>query len=120
MPQHLAHEDPDDDEFPPQDAVEEEDTGGGESDVKPWDPSKIRITTKNFSLRDVVDQIADKEIDLSPDFQRDYVWKPRQRTRLIESILLGIPLPASTSIRPEMALTKLWTACSACPPSRYL
>ena len=94
MPQHLAHEDPDDDEFPPQDAVEEEDTGGGESDVKPWDPSKIRITTKNFSLRDVVDQIADKEIDLSPDFQRDYVWKPRQRTRLIESILLGIPLPA--------------------------
>lgn len=94
MPQHLAPEDRDDDVFPPEDAVEDEDIGGGEGNVKPWDPSKIRISTKNFSLRDVVDQIADGEIDLSPDFQRDYVWKPRQRTRLIESILLGIPLPA--------------------------
>ena len=76
------------------DYVDDEDTGPGEMGVKPWDPSKIRITTKNFSLRDVVDQIAEREIDLAPDFQRDYVWKRRQRTRLIESILLGIPLPA--------------------------
>lgn len=76
------------------DAVDDEDTGRDSADVRPWDPSKIRITTKHFSLRDVVDQIGEKEIDLSPDFQRDYVWKQRQRTRLIESILLGIPLPA--------------------------
>lgn len=62
--------------------------------LRPWDPGKIRITTKHFSLRDVVDQIRDRDVDLSPDFQRDYVWKVRQRTRLIESILLGIPLPA--------------------------
>ncbi|CAG2159545.1 DUF262 domain-containing protein [Cupriavidus numazuensis] len=76
------------------DIVDDEDTGRGDSDFKPWDPSKIRITTKHFSLRDVVDQITDAEIDLSPDFQRDYVWKKRQRTRLVESVLLGIPLPA--------------------------
>ena len=66
----------------------------GNTPVKPWDPSKIRITTKAFSLRDVVDQIRDGDIDLAPDFQREYVWKDRQRTRLVESILLGIPLPA--------------------------
>ncbi|MHA6888063.1 GmrSD restriction endonuclease domain-containing protein [Ralstonia pseudosolanacearum] len=76
------------------DVVDDEDTGRESSAFKPWDPSKIRITTKHFSLRDVVDQIVDQEIDLSPDFQRDYVWKARQRTRLVESILLGIPLPA--------------------------
>lgn len=80
-------------ELPP-DRVADEDSGRDESDVKPWDPSKIRISTKNFSLRDVVDQIADGELFLAPDFQRDYVWKQRQRTRLVESILLGIPLPA--------------------------
>lgn len=74
--------------------VDAEDTSGGGSDIKPWDPAKIRITTKNFSLRDVVDQIDDGDIDLAPDFQREYVWQSRQRTRLIESILLGIPLPA--------------------------
>ncbi|MBK7955188.1 MAG: DUF262 domain-containing protein [Candidatus Accumulibacter sp.] len=76
------------------DVVDDEDTSRDNADVQPWDPSKIRITTKHFSLRDVVDQIREEEVDLSPDFQRDYVWKQRQRTRLIESILLGIPLPA--------------------------
>jgi hypothetical protein len=74
--------------------IDVEDTSGGGEDIKPWDPAKIRITTKNFSLRDVVDQIEDGDIDLAPDFQREYVWQVRQRTRLIESILLGIPLPA--------------------------
>lgn len=73
---------------------EGEDTSGSGSGQKPWDPGKIRITTKNFSLREVVDQIRQKEIDLAPDFQREYVWSTRQKTRLIESILLGIPLPA--------------------------
>jgi hypothetical protein len=82
-----------DEEVPP-DAVDDEDTSAGTVYDKPWNPSKIRITTKNFSLREVVEQIRDGEVDLSPDFQRDYVWKRRQRTRLIESILLGIPLPA--------------------------
>jgi hypothetical protein len=87
-------EEPEDEEASARDTVDDEDTGRSETDVKPWDPGKIRITTKNFSLRDVVDQISEDEIDLSPDFQRDYVWKQRQRTRLVESILLGIPLPA--------------------------
>ncbi len=71
-----------------------EDSSGHSGRLKPWDPGKIRITTKSFTLREVVEQITDGDIDLSPDFQREYVWKARQRTRLIESILLGIPLPA--------------------------
>lgn len=71
-----------------------EDISGGTSSIKPWDPKKIRITTKQFTLREIVGQIEDGDIDLSPDFQREYVWKERQRTRLVESILLGIPLPA--------------------------
>ncbi|RED02037.1 DUF262 domain-containing protein [Ectopseudomonas oleovorans] len=74
--------------------IEDEDISNGETTLQPWDPSKIRITTKNFSLREIFDQIKFLEIDLNPDFQREFVWKQRQRTRLIESILLGIPLPA--------------------------
>ncbi|WP_394391928.1 DUF262 domain-containing protein [Shewanella woodyi] len=73
--------------------AEHEDAGTIPS-IHPWDPDKIRITTKHFTLREVVDQIGDKDIDLSPDFQRDYVWSDKQKTRLIESVLLGIPLPA--------------------------
>jgi hypothetical protein len=76
------------------DELDEEDASSEIGVTEPWDPKQIRITTKHFSLRDVVDQIEDDEIDLAPEFQRDYVWKQRQKTRLIESILLGIPLPA--------------------------
>ena len=61
---------------------------------EPWDPEKIRIHTKHYSLRQVVDMIAEGEIDLAPDFQRQYVWKPWQHSGLIESLLLGIPLPS--------------------------
>lgn len=72
----------------------EEDTSGEPRPMSPWDPSKIRISTRNLSLREVVAQIDAREIDLAPDFQREFVWKIRQQTRLIESIMLGIPLPA--------------------------
>ena len=61
---------------------------------KPWDPEKIRIHTKHYSLRNFVDMIAERDIDLAPDFQRLLVWKRRQRWDLIESLLLGIPLPS--------------------------
>lgn len=73
---------------------EDEDVSGEPSVGQPWNPAKIRITTKNFTLREVVEQIDYNEIDLAPEFQREFVWKRRQKTRLIESILLGIPLPA--------------------------
>ena len=63
-------------------------------DPEPWDPEKIRIHTKHYSLRQVVDMITDGDIDLAPDFQRQFVWKARQRSGLIESLLLGIPLPS--------------------------
>lgn len=96
MPDHTnppeLNDDTDDVMAP--DVVDDDEDSRETSQMQPWDPGKIRITTKHFSLRDVVDQIRDKELDLAPDFQRDYVWKQRQRTRLIESILLGIPLPA--------------------------
>jgi Protein of unknown function DUF262 len=76
------------------DDMADDDTVDGEASAQPWDPRNIRITTKTFTLRDVFEQISSGDIDLSPDFQREYVWKQRQKTRLIESILLGIPLPA--------------------------
>lgn len=61
---------------------------------RPWDPELIRVATKNFSIRNVLDMIDAEDIELAPDFQRNKVWKPRQKSRLIESLLLQIPLPA--------------------------
>ena len=74
--------------------VEDKDPSPSE-EPEPWDPEKIRIHTKHYSLRQVVDMITvTSDIDLAPDFQRQYVWKPWQRWGLIESLLLGIPLPS--------------------------
>lgn len=64
-------------------------------DIKrPWNPESIRVTTKSFSLRNILDLIGEGSLDLAPDFQRLQVWKIRQKAQLIESILLQIPLPA--------------------------
>jgi hypothetical protein len=60
---------------------------------EPYDPEKIRVDTKQLSLRHIFDMIELKDIDLTPDFQRNLVWDESKKSRLIESILLRIPLP---------------------------
>jgi hypothetical protein len=62
--------------------------------VTPWDPSKIRVDPKMFSMQNIIDMIDENDLELAPPFQRKEVWKPLQKVRLIESILLRIPLPA--------------------------
>jgi hypothetical protein len=75
--------------------VEVERDEGEETDIaKPWRPEEIRVGTKQFSLRNILDLIEDGDLELAPDFQRNTVWKAKQKSRLIESILLQIPLPA--------------------------
>ncbi|WP_432492682.1 DUF262 domain-containing protein [Kineococcus auxinigenes] len=61
---------------------------------RPWNPDDIRVTTRSFSLRNMLDAIEEEGLDLAPDFQRLRVWKAVQKAQLIESILLQIPLPA--------------------------
>lgn len=58
-----------------------------------WNPDTIRVATKTFSIRHILDLIDDEDLELAPDFQRNLVWNQRQKSRLIESILLQIPLP---------------------------
>lgn len=62
--------------------------------IRPYDPSLIRVEPKMFSLRNIMDMIDEGDLDLAPDFQRLRVWKAGQKSRLIESLLLRIPLPA--------------------------
>jgi uncharacterized protein with ParB-like and HNH nuclease domain len=64
-----------------------------EKEDAPYDPEKIRVDTKQLSLRQVYDMMKTDDIDLTPDFQRNLVWDDLRKSRLIESILLRIPLP---------------------------
>ncbi len=62
--------------------------------TQPFDPAKIRVETKQLSIDTLLSRIDNKEIVLQPDFQRMEVWRDKARSRLIESILIRIPLPA--------------------------
>jgi len=85
---------------PKEEADEEGSTGieeeeiDGDTPFSPYDPDKIRVDPKSFSLKQIIDEIEDGGIDLAPDFQRKFVWSETQRVRLVESVLLRIPLPA--------------------------
>lgn len=70
--------------------IEEEEVGINQ----PYNSAEIRIQTQQMSLDTLVTRIKEGEIDLSPDFQRNEVWKSPAKSRLIESLLIRIPLPA--------------------------
>lgn len=78
-----------------QDSVETEDTSSLAAIEKPFDPRKIDIDAKILTLDLIVKRIKSGEIDLFPDFQRHAnLWDQEKQSRLIESILIRIPLPA--------------------------
>ena len=60
----------------------------------PFDPTAIRIATKQSNVSLILERIKHGEINLQPEFQRrDDLWSPQARSRLIESLLLKIPIP---------------------------
>ena len=46
-----------------------------------------------FQLKRKYDKQPKPLLVLDPEFQREEVWNPKQKSELIESILMGIPLP---------------------------
>ena len=46
-----------------------------------------------MSIGELISLYKDQEIDVHPEFQRVFRWDAYQKTRLIESILLNIPIP---------------------------
>ena len=65
------------------------------ADIKdPFDPTAIKIDTKNITVDLIIKRIDRDEIDLNPDFQRNSgIWDRTRQSRLIESLLLRIPIP---------------------------
>jgi hypothetical protein len=62
---------------------------------EPFDPTKIRVDTRKMTIDLVLKRIEYDELDLAPDFQRQAgIWTNDAKSRLIESILIRIPLPA--------------------------
>lgn len=80
------------------DFVEKEDLFDNDDDspqIKdPYDPSKVDIVSQQLSIHSILDRLENGEIDLNPDFQRGTdLWKPREQSLLVESLLIRMPLP---------------------------
>ncbi|MBQ4861035.1 DUF262 domain-containing protein [Pseudoalteromonas sp. MMG013] len=69
----------------------------GDSDIEPNEiPKEVRtLRTQSYdkSVKDLIWMIDDNDIDLDPDYQRNYLWENKKASLLIESILLNIPIP---------------------------
>ena len=59
----------------------------------PFNPDEISIQTKPVVLEGLLRRIKKNEINLNPAFQRKTVWDIEKKSRLIESMMLNIPLP---------------------------
>lgn len=55
--------------------------------------SEIRTDGYPVSIGEWISIYEKKELDIHPEFQRFFRWSSFQKSRLIESILLGIPVP---------------------------
>ncbi|MCI5608789.1 MAG: DUF262 domain-containing protein [Spirochaetia bacterium] len=54
----------------------------------------IKSDGYSMSIGELASMYKEGEMDIHPDFQRLYRWNDEQKTKLIESILLGIPIPS--------------------------
>ena len=69
------------------------DSASSESD-EVYPLNSIRIEKGRMSLFEIKRQCEErKQLILDPEFQREYVWTQKQKSELIESILMGIPIP---------------------------
>lgn len=53
----------------------------------------VNIREDKYSIYEYLRQLKKGSILLTPDFQRHEVWKQKQKSCFIESVLMGLPLP---------------------------
>jgi uncharacterized protein with ParB-like and HNH nuclease domain len=57
------------------------------------DNADLIVYSRDWTVATILNQIEQGNIDLNPGFQRRNAWNDTKRSRLIESILIGYPIP---------------------------
>lgn len=52
----------------------------------------VKFTVTEYSFEFIVQKLKDDRYYV-PDYQREHVWKPKQQSKFIESVLMGLPIP---------------------------
>jgi hypothetical protein len=79
-------------EFNNQDLIDEEQPDETPLDI-PVGKRTIHFTAPTRKVKDLYDDYKEGNLEVRPSFQRGYVWDLKKASRLVESILLGVPIP---------------------------
>ena len=75
--------------------IDKEDTSSNEIITQPFSPNDIELVNPPMNLGDLIDRIDYGWIDFNTEYQRqENLWSLGKQSRLIESALLGLRLPA--------------------------
>jgi Protein of unknown function DUF262. len=55
---------------------------------------KVDFNTYDLSIKELINMVDEKIIDIAPDYQRHFRWERNRQSSFIESIFLGIPIPS--------------------------
>lgn len=55
---------------------------------------EIKADSYQMSIGELTNLYKDNELIIAPEYQRLFIWSGDQKSKLIESILIGIPLPS--------------------------
>lgn len=80
------------------DGVSHDASGGAENaerQVNPFNPTQIDIKVSMMIMGKIISRMEYGELDFASEFQRKAgLWSDKQKSRLIESMFLNIPLPS--------------------------
>jgi uncharacterized protein with ParB-like and HNH nuclease domain len=54
----------------------------------------VSFDSYDLSVRQLVDMFESNDIDIPPEYQRQFIWDDARQSLLIESVFLGIPVPS--------------------------
>jgi len=77
--------------------------------IESIDSQIIRIRTKSLdvSFNELYDMYQNKELTISPDYQRLFRWEEEKQSRFIESLILEMPVPPIFVIETEDGVYEL-------------
>ena len=68
---------------------------------------EVRTESLDFSFGEIINLYTNKELIIQPEYQRLFRWSNQQKSRLIESILLELPIPQIFTIENSNGVLEL-------------
>ncbi|MDD3252667.1 MAG: DUF262 domain-containing protein [Lachnospiraceae bacterium] len=53
----------------------------------------IKFDTRDYPIKFIIEQYADNEFYVPLEYQRNFIWRDKDRCFFIESVLMGLPIP---------------------------